>query len=201
MVNSSGKSSMRPGEGGGRSVSTDGDVQGAPGELESVRELLNSWLVPNDTRVGEDRFDDFARVRRIAPRQADPLRELRDDLRAGVEHLPGADDRLNAWILRLRVTPTVRDGGIGYAHTGGIAGQVVEAVVVAMASGSWARLKACPDCRWVFYDHTRNGLKRWCLMTAGDNPRGRSCGSIAKVRRFRERHRSARPATSDPRPA
>lgn len=37
--------------------------QVAPGALEQVRALLNSWLIPNDTRVATDRFDDLARSR------------------------------------------------------------------------------------------------------------------------------------------
>ena len=43
------------------------------------------------------------------------------------------------------------------------------------------RLKACPDCRWVFYDNSRNGSKRWCGMYAGEEG-GRACGTIAKVK-------------------
>jgi predicted RNA-binding Zn ribbon-like protein len=42
----------------------------------------------------------------------------------------------------------------------------------------------------VFYDNTRNGGKRWCLMNAG-GPDGRACGTIAKVRRYRDRQAAA----------
>jgi len=65
-------------------------------------------------------------------------------------------------------------------------GRILVAVVAAIAAGTWPRLKVCPDCRWAFFDHTRNASKRWCLMTAGGSD-GRSCGSIAKVRRYRQR--------------
>ncbi len=46
------------------------------------------------------------------------------------------------------------------------------------------RLHSCPgeDCGWHFEDTTRNRSRQWCDM--GD------CGNIAKVRRFRARHRS-----------
>ena len=44
-----------------------------------------------------------------------------------------------------------------------------------------------------FDHHTRNGGKRWCLMYAG-GPQGRACGTIAKVRRYRERNRGRRRA-------
>lgn len=47
-------------------------------------------------------------------------------------------------------------------------------MISAVAADTWRRLKACPDCRWVFYDHSRNGGKRWCLMYAG-GPANRAC--------------------------
>jgi hypothetical protein len=59
--------------------------QAAPGAPEEVRELLNSWLIPNDTRQPADRFDELARRRRRARHDAELIRELRDDLRHVVE--------------------------------------------------------------------------------------------------------------------
>jgi predicted RNA-binding Zn ribbon-like protein len=50
-----------------------------------------------------------------------------------------------------------------------------------VAASSWPRLRACPDCRWVFYDTSRNGRRVWCSMTGADG--ARACGSIAKTRR------------------
>jgi predicted RNA-binding Zn ribbon-like protein len=41
------------------------------------------------------------------------------------------------------------------------------------------RLCANPDCRWAFYDDTRNGGKRFCEPT--------TCGNLMRVRRFRAR--------------
>jgi predicted RNA-binding Zn ribbon-like protein len=48
------------------------------------------------------------------------------------------------------------------------------------------RLKACAGvhCGWLFLDETRNGRRRWCEMAV--------CGSRAKMRRHRSRHRPAR---------
>ncbi|PRX46599.1 CGNR zinc finger protein [Prauserella shujinwangii] len=160
--------------------------QEAPGELERVRELLNSWLVPNDTREPTDRFAGYARQHGLTATEAETVRGLRDDLRAAVEGSSGVDDVLNAWIAELGLGVRVSGGALTFRHEGGAPGELLAAVLRAVADGRWPRLKACPDCRWVFYDHTRNGRKRWCLMTAG-GPDGRSCGSIAKVRRHRER--------------
>lgn len=162
-------------------------TQRAPGSLEEIRELVNSWLIPNDTRQPTDRFEEYARRHRIPAAEWGALRQLREALRAAIEHAPDGERRLNRWLGRVGLAPVVVDGSIAYRHRGGLIAQLVATVVEAIASSDWARLKACPDCRWVFFDRTRNAGKRWCLMTAG-GPNGRSCGSIAKVRRYRERN-------------
>jgi predicted RNA-binding Zn ribbon-like protein len=162
----------------------------APGGLEQVRELLNSWLIPNDSRLPDDRFEQLARERGWTGRDASLVRELRDDLRRQVERGQVRDDGLNRWIGRLAMRPAIVAGAVGYRHRGGPAGDTLAVVVAAIAAGTWPRLKACPDCRWVFYDNTRNASKRWCLMYAG-GPQGRACGTIAKVRRYRDRQAAA----------
>ncbi len=164
--------------------------QAAPGDLERVRALLNSWLIPNDTRVPSDDFDAYARELHLGRADARVMRSLRDDLRALVEGAPGAAERIDDWIEHLRIRPAVRAGRLSFRHQGRQAGDTLAIALAAMTDGRWARLKACPDCHWVFYDHTRNGSKRWCLMNAG-GPQGRACGTIAKVRRYRERNRAS----------
>jgi predicted RNA-binding Zn ribbon-like protein len=168
----------------------DSGGQAAPAELEPVRTLLNSWLIPNDSRQPTDNFAEFAQERRWEPDDAVLVRELRGDLRHIVE--TGDADRLNRWIERTGIRPEVADDAIVYRHDAGPAGDFIAAVLSAVNAGTWKRLKACPDCRWVFYDNTRNGSKRWCLMYAG-GPDGRACGTIAKVRRYRSRQATAAP--------
>jgi hypothetical protein len=169
-------------------VSTTEDPQAALGELETVRELLNTWLIPNDTRVAVDRFDDYARRRRLSPKGAATLRRLRDDLRTALEDGTALDGVVNRWIERSGLGVVMTDGHVGFRHDSSPAATALAAVLDSVVARRWDRLKACPDCRWVFYDHTRNGAKRWCLMTpAGSN--GRGCGNIAKVRRYRDRQR------------
>jgi hypothetical protein len=164
--------------------------QVAPGALEQVRELLNSWLIPNDTRQPDDRFDKLASSRQWTGRDAELIRELRDDLRHVVEDGGTAADDLTGWIGRLGMRPVIAGGQISYCHDGSPAADTFAIVIAAISAGTWTRLKACPDCRWVFYDNTRNGSKRWCLMTAG-GPDGRACGTIAKVRSYRDRQAAA----------
>jgi predicted RNA-binding Zn ribbon-like protein len=164
--------------------------QVAPGDLEPIRSLLNSWLIPNDTRQPTDNFDELAREQGWRPREAAVVRELRDDVRRVVE--AGDARALNGWVERTDIRPMVEDGSVSYQHAAGPAGDILAAVLSAISAGTWTRLKACPDCRWVFYDNTRNGSKRWCLMYGG-GPDGRACGTIAKVRRYRDRQAAAGP--------
>jgi len=152
--------------------------------------LLNSWRIPNDTRQATDQFDELASRQRWTRRDASLMRELRDDLRPVVEGGGTAADRLTDWIGRLGMRPVIAEGQIGFRHDGGPAADTFAIVMAAISAGTWTRLKACPDCRWVFYDNTRNGSKRWCLMTAGGTD-GRSCGTIAKVRRYPDRQATA----------
>src|SRR5215469_9771375 len=163
-------------------------AQLAPARLERVRTLLNSWLIPNDTRAPTDRFSELAHKQRWRPTESARVRELRDDLRRALE--TGDVFLVNTWIDRVALRPAVENGEIVYWHRRGPAGQMVAAVVTAIGDGTWKRMKVCPDCHWVFYDNTRNGSKRWCLMYAG-GPDGRACGTIAKVRRYRDRHSAA----------
>ena len=119
------------------------------------------------------------------------LREaLRDVLTAhhdGTSDLV-AQDRLDhlAAALPLRVTfpagePTLAP--VGADAVAGLAG-VLAAVGAAAADGSWSRLKVCPadDCRWAFYDTSRNRSRTWCSMQV--------CGNRKKTRAFRARRRS-----------
>lgn len=54
-------------------------------------------------------------------------------------------------------------------------------VYEAKIDGTWDRLKVCAadDCRWAFYDRSRNRSGTWCSMKV--------CGNRAKVRSYRER--------------
>jgi predicted RNA-binding Zn ribbon-like protein len=49
----------------------------------------------------------------------------------------------------------------------------------AMLDGSWARLKACRNCHWSFYDYSPNRSASWCSMQL--------CGNRAKTRAYRRR--------------
>ncbi|HEX6700232.1 MAG TPA: CGNR zinc finger domain-containing protein [Gaiellaceae bacterium] len=63
----------------------------------------------------------------------------------------------------------------------GALGRILSVIPVAVADGTWARLKACPRdvCHWVFYDRSRNHSSTWCSMSV--------CGNRTKTRRYRAR--------------
>ena len=59
--------------------------------------------------------------------------------------------------------------------------QLLVPVAEGTRDGSWLRVKACraDDCRWAFYDRSRNRSGVWCDMAV--------CGNRAKVRAHRLR--------------
>jgi len=61
--------------------------------------------------------------------------------------------------------------------------RIVAVAVGAMIDGSWGRLKACRNCRWAYYDYSRNRSASWCSMQL--------CGNRAKTRAYRRRRAEA----------
>lgn len=99
-----------------------------------------------------------------------PLRAITADvaLRAAV----GTDGRIEV----APVGDTVRDRLAG----------LLLVVQAAQRDGTWTHLKACAndECRWAFYDRSRNHGGTWCDMS--------SCGNKLKNRDFRARKRAHR---------
>jgi predicted RNA-binding Zn ribbon-like protein len=62
--------------------------------------------------------------------------------------------------------------------------RIVALAFAAMLDRSWERLKACRNCRWAFYDYSRNRAGSWCSMSI--------CGNRLKTRRYRGRKVRAR---------
>jgi hypothetical protein len=175
----------------------------APGELEVVRTFLNTWAIPNDER--REPLDDLWRlhadpaaweqalpgVRRPGRAALPQLRHLRTALRGalGQGHPIGLSPWLSALPLRPRLDPDESSRPVSLVpQRVSAAGQLLSFAVNAVADGDWHRLRACPDCRYVFFDSSRNGSRTWCRMTREDE-HGRSCGSLAKARAKRARDR------------
>jgi predicted RNA-binding Zn ribbon-like protein len=178
----------------------------APGALETVRAFVNTLDV-DDAIEGLSGPEDLARwlTDHELVRGAAPVRVTDDDVRRAValrEALraellghhgdpvdPAAIETLDAAARRAKLT--LRFTGPGETAlepaAGGVdgaLGRLLAIVKAAIDDGSWQRLKACPadDCRWAFFDASRNRSAVWCDM--------RVCGNRAKVRGYRERTRN-----------
>ncbi|WP_428935935.1 CGNR zinc finger domain-containing protein [Streptomyces sp. ACT015] len=164
-------------------------------DARELRQFLNSWLIPNDTREPTETLPAlaadagawkaaFARVPRPRGRaQIEQLLAFRDDLRADVAER--SSDRLAAWLERSPLTVQVVGGEVAFTGDGSSRSRLLETAAGLVMEGRWRRLRSCPDCKWVFYDQSRNNSRTWCSMYAGST--GRACGSIAKVKRARGR--------------
>jgi hypothetical protein len=114
-------------------------------------------------------------------KQAHELRSLLRDV-VTPDSPTQAGSALAAYPMQVELDPA---GGLRLAPpaTGvpGALGRLVAMAVQHSAGGSWRRLRACAseECRWVFYDDSRNGAGRWCSMSA--------CGNRTKTARYRAR--------------
>ena len=87
------------------------------------------------------------------------------------------------------LVPTPDGIALGHRHSADpladALASIAEPVAEALADGRPDRLRVCANdsCRWVFYDTSPTGRRRWCDMT--------TCGNRAKAARHRARHRKA----------
>ena len=178
--------------------------QPAPGSLELIRSFVNTFDVEDGIdAVGtpetlgawlreRELLGDGERVTRADVARAGELREAIREVLLGhhggydvpPEALAALDQAARRARLELRFAP---DGSArpepGRRGVDGALGRLLAVVADAQAAGTWERLKSCPadDCRWAFYDRSRNRSAVWCNMAV--------CGNRAKVRSYRERHR------------
>jgi hypothetical protein len=106
-------------------------------------------------------------------------RELRGDLRAQA----GGEQRAQGRQVGIQVALTV-DGHVELSATTAVGFLAAAAATVAIEERI-DRIKICPadDCRWAFYDTSRNRSRQWCSMEV--------CGNRAKARAHRQRSASA----------
>jgi predicted RNA-binding Zn ribbon-like protein len=149
-------------------------------------EHLAQWLTEQGLRAGDEP--------RVGPGELEQTIELRESLRTVLvshndreEAAQGATRRLEEVAERGRLS--VRFGpedDIDIApRAGGYPGllaQLLVPITHAAMDGTWGRVKACvaDDCRWAFYDSSRNRSGRWCDMAV--------CGNREKVRTYRSKH-------------
>jgi predicted RNA-binding Zn ribbon-like protein len=121
--------------------------------------------------------------------------ELREALRAAIVAHNGGD-RDSGAARKLERTAEGGQLSVHFEADGSVTlGPRAEGVVGALArllvpiahaaaDGSWQRVKGCAadDCRWAFYDQSRNHSARWCDMAV--------CGNRTKVRTYRTKRTS-----------
>lgn len=173
----------------------------APGDLEVVRDFVNTL----DVLPGTEEFEDSPSLaswladHRLVP--SPPMltdedltraRSLREALRAflvanaGFPLTPDVteafDDAVSSARLRAQADETAQLELLPTDTNGldGAIGRLVSIVFAAQRDGTWSRLKACAECQWALYDHTKNRSAAWC---------GSQCGARARSRRYRRRRR------------
>jgi predicted RNA-binding Zn ribbon-like protein len=181
-----------------------GDRDPAPGPLRLVQRFVNTtdledgpdvladprglaaWLADAGLLEPDASVSPTDHERAIALREA--LRELAA-AHAGHSHDPAASGVVNEAARRAGLRPLLADplslrfepeaGGVD-----GALGRIVGAIHLAIADGTWPRLKACERdaCRWAFYDRSKNRSGHWCSMAG--------CGSREKNRRAYRRRRA-----------
>jgi predicted RNA-binding Zn ribbon-like protein len=180
-------------------------ISRAPGDLLVVQEFANTL----DVEAGTDSIDSPAGLRTwlvergLAPGDVRPtdddigrVTEFREALRALLRANNGGS--LDPDELR-RLNRAGRSGlRVRFGEDAGAAlepqseeaiaaamSTIVAIVFVAIADGTFRRLKACPgrNCGWAFYDRSKNQSARWCSMAI--------CGSREKVRAHRARRVTA----------
>jgi predicted RNA-binding Zn ribbon-like protein len=145
---------------------------------EATARLTELGLLEEGERVGE-----AERQRLVAFREA-----LRDLLLAhnGVSGADAGalDDLVASAALRVRFRPDGRlelgpGAGVGLADR--VLSRLLAVMVRVEAEGAWGRLKVCrnEDCKWAFYDASKNRSGSWCNMQV--------CGVRHKMRAYRAR--------------
>jgi predicted RNA-binding Zn ribbon-like protein len=129
----------------------------APGELATLEAFVNA----DDER--EPAFREALRVLLVDKRDPEAIAALN-----------AAADR-----VRLRFDAD----GAALLEGDGLVASLLAIIARAQADGTWERMKACraEDCRWAFYDRSRNRSRAWCSMA--------ECGNRAKARSYRARQR------------
>ena len=159
--------------------------------------LADAGVVPDATAITR-----LARRPADEPAVLDRLVRTRTALRdvahaVAHEETPkrAAIDEVNRALAgRERIELVAADDGVrlGHSHVGDavddVLARIAEPIVREIGNGHDDRIRICANdtCRWIFYDESRGGRRRWCDMA--------TCGNRAKAQRHRQRQR----ATDDP---
>ena len=173
----------------------------APEPLIAVQGLANTFAF----EPGEERLTDAASARawlldsdlatadvEVGERELGQLLETREVVRELIgANLEGDPEAAGPGLARLAAEHPVdlvaaEDGALGVdlapqSTVDGVIAQMIGIVFTAQLTDEWARLKICAsdECRWAFYDSSRNRSGTWCQME--------TCGNQIKNRAYRRR--------------
>jgi hypothetical protein len=164
-------------------VETEQGTEAEPAHVTLLLDFLNTI----DVEQGQEELPDdraltsWLRAHSLPTRGADAAeaRAVRDTLRSAADGTPLKAGALATVPLQV----TISDDAAPTLTSRHPLGPVLVAAMRLALSGEWSRIKLCHmhDCRYAFYDTSRNRAGRWCSM--------RVCGNRAKTRAFRERQR------------
>jgi predicted RNA-binding Zn ribbon-like protein len=111
--------------------------------------------------------------------QQQPLEESMDQLRAflGAAPMRRTIERCADGQYQLTLAPL-------HKNWQWIMAEIATSFVELITRHDPTRIKLCdnPNCRWIFYDESKNRSKRWC--------EGNCCGNLLAVRKFRAKQKN-----------
>ncbi len=171
---------------------------------EAARWLAHAAVVPDATTITSlARTANDSQV--LLDRLVTTRTALRDVAHAVAHEEPpkrAAIDEVNRALgSRTRVELVAAADGVrlGHSHVGDavddVLARIAEPIVRELGNGNDDRIRICANdtCRWIFYDESRAGRRRWCDMA--------TCGNRAKAQRHRARQKHTATATERTLPA
>lgn len=139
--------------------------------------LLVDFLNTLDVEEGTDALDDATAFSGWASEHGvdsgDPgeAKRVRDALRSIVDGEGGT-------LPSVQLVTACGDRTVGLTASTAAEAAVAASVILSI-QGKFERVKLCgaDDCRWAFYDQSRNGSRTWCSMGV--------CGNRQKARTYR----------------
>jgi predicted RNA-binding Zn ribbon-like protein len=179
----------------------------APGRLGLLEAFVNTLDLPAgpDLLGSPEAATQWCRSHGLPPisnaREAERFRAFREAIRDVLFANNGEADPAPAWqalqpfvrgaqfgiVLGPGREPALEPGGAGVDRA---IAMMLAIVYDALAAGTWMRLRACrkSDCKFAYYDHSKNGSRAWCSMAV--------CGNREKAQRRRSRERHDHPRHS-----
>jgi predicted RNA-binding Zn ribbon-like protein len=152
------------------------------------RGVVHRWRAAANRPTGGAADDALARIRSVRG----ALREVSDAVVHGRPADPAALAEVNRALQareRIELVPATDGVSVGHSHVGDpiddALARLAEPLVDEIRAGNADRIRICDNdtCRWIFYDESRAGRRRWCDMA--------SCGNRAKAARHRARMKAA----------